>query len=136
MCLRDCQAFPWPNAAGHNKRRRLGSVAGVWRCRAVGHATDARRPPQGLCDGWFERWIAAERALEGEAGRLLFGNDRTLVVKFAILPKRRESEAGIKVKRVFVGQVGGVHIVRAWPPGRCADGSTRWPFQSSCRGSL
>ena len=74
---------------------------------------------------WFERWIAAERALEGEAGRLPFGNDRTLLVKFAVPPKRGESEAGIKAKRVFVGQVGGVHIVRAWPPGRCADGSTR-----------
>ena len=49
-------------------------------------------------------------------------------MKFAIPPKRGESEVGIKAKRVFVGQVGGVHIVRAWPPGRYADGSTRWPF--------
>ena len=45
-----------------------------------------------------------------------FGNDRTLVVKFAVPPKHRESEAGIKAKRVFVGQVGGVHNVRAWSP--------------------
>ena len=74
---------------------------------------------------WFERWAAAERALEGEAGGLPFGGDRTLVVKFADPPKRGESQAGIKAKKVFVGQVGGVHTVGAWLPGRCADGSTR-----------
>ena len=52
---------------------------------------------------WFERWIAAEWALEGEASRLPFGTDRTLVAKLTILPKRGELEAGIKAKRVFVG---------------------------------
>lgn len=56
---------------------------------------------------WMGRWTDAERALEAaEAGELKLGGKRKAVVRIADPPRRGFHLAGIKPKKLFIGQVG------------------------------
>ena len=55
----------------------------------------------------FERWTAAEAAVERENGTSNLGGPKPMVVKFADPPRRGDGPVvGITPKKLFVGQVG------------------------------